>query len=1485
MSGFGAFGAPPAGAPAPFGAPAPAFGQPPASTAPPFGGGSTSGGFGGGAVPGFGRAGSATGVPPCGAGTPFGAGTAPAFGSGASQAPAFSVLGGAGTTGGAPAFGGFGGAQPAAPPSLRPDAPAFVFGGGGGGQAAPSTSGAPAPAAPAFGGGGFGGGGGAPTFGGASHVFGSPVPAARPPPTPSFDGGGGFGGGGGAIKFGTGATTTFGGGASAAPAPFGGAPTTTTTTAPEPTLDVEAEKAAALASMPAFVGGGGGGRPRSGSSAGGRGRGRGPPDAAEVAARDRRFARFWATTTALAAAAATPLPLDGGGGGSGVHPTAPGDDDDPSLRGAIVGTCASMCPPSEVERRERIEDVSMFERPDLSVAVAHPALAVKKFARTVDQDPATFRTRAALDTTQAHLRTIMDRTDVPLSLVHRFLWDRYRGVRQDLFVQGMGGAWAASLIEEHVRFMLLAEHELCELTPQAGEAETFDSHLNLEQVNKALITLGEVYDAAAAEGTPLPHEPEFRSYHVLTLAGTHGRYRFNAATLQDALAAMRRDVLASAPVQRALRIARAVAAGDWAAYFRELAAAPYLTACLAHVYARHVRAAALETLAAAVGGPGGGALPLEDVSRALGLETETLALETFQSAGLVLTDDGCVVLPRGLTLDADALPKRRCPSITRRGAARRSDDARGVADGRGGGVVGVAPEAAPIARAPVAVAAPSGAAAAAAAAAQRATEERAAADRAAAEQRAAEHRAAADRAAADAAARAAAEADARAAAEAAAARAAAEAAAQLESERAALAAERERVAADRARAKREKAEAEAARAAALAAQRAAEAASAARREEDARRERERCEAEAAAAAAARAAALAACVAKRHARIARGVATRWRAAAREAARERAAVERYATALATTRVGPRVGVAAPRPRAALPAAGPPAPQQRKPRPSSPHALTVQEVVGRLAPGLAAAAHAAHAPPTDDLWFKAVALAAPPPARDGGGALLRSALPATGRRGGVVTVCVAGWPGGGARRVRAAVRDAGRLFAHGATPDTPSLQAAVAGATAWIVCVDGGDAGPAATGPRVRALLAARPPAAPPAPLLLLCGDGAPPADVATWAVAELKAGGGGRAVSSVRAVAADGAGASARAALGDGLAWLAASAPPPPPLVATPLATAARARVAAALTAASTDWRATPLTLVDAARGALAALAADAAAAAVADAAAWPPTDALAADDDDADVAGPQPGWASAAARVARETALATAGVPPFPAAALATGDAAAARAAVASFCDRLAGGGGACDPPPPDLTDWRADLQEAIYTALGRLDGCGVRVVVDAAAAARAAAPSLPRLRAPLERSPAQNGGGGGGAVLALLDGASPLHPAAAAWRPWPGAPPRSTRKRARPLSATLPQPQPPPPLRRPSRSGVAAAAVASMSRALADARATAASFGAWLERAARGGGRQSVDGDDDPLGLRGSAAPPPAAGGMAAFLAEGAASVALTAALERAARE
>lgn len=50
--------------------------------------------------------------------------------------------------------------------------------------------------------------------------------------------------------------------------------------------------------------------------------------------------------------------------------------------------------------------------------------------------PAAFRTMPTLEQTMTHLRHLMDRKDARFSSIHNFLFDRYRSVRQDLYVQG-----------------------------------------------------------------------------------------------------------------------------------------------------------------------------------------------------------------------------------------------------------------------------------------------------------------------------------------------------------------------------------------------------------------------------------------------------------------------------------------------------------------------------------------------------------------------------------------------------------------------------------------------------------------------------------------------------------------------------------------------------------------------------------------------------------------------------------------------------------------------------------------------------------------------------------------------------------------------------------------------------------------------------------------------------------------------------------------
>jgi hypothetical protein len=52
---------------------------------------------------------------------------------------------------------------------------------------------------------------------------------------------------------------------------------------------------------------------------------------------------------------------------------------------------------------------------------------------------------------------------------------------------------------------------------------------------QALISLNAMYDKRRAAGGGTGAEVEFRAYHLLTLLGTHGRYRYSAAVFQSAL--------------------------------------------------------------------------------------------------------------------------------------------------------------------------------------------------------------------------------------------------------------------------------------------------------------------------------------------------------------------------------------------------------------------------------------------------------------------------------------------------------------------------------------------------------------------------------------------------------------------------------------------------------------------------------------------------------------------------------------------------------------------------------------------------------------------------------------------------------------------------------------------------------------------------------------------------------------------------------------
>lgn len=126
--------------------------------------------------------------------------------------------------------------------------------------------------------------------------------------------------------------------------------------------------------------------------------------------------------------------------------------------------------------------------------------------------------------------------------------------------------------------------------------EGFNSHLNMEQMNKALISLNEMYIKAAAEGRPAQNEAEFRTYHLVSLMAQHGKFKGDQQAFLSTLQALRPEVRGAPMVQWALRLRAAFVAGNFVRFFKLVDEATYLPACAAHTYFPAVRARALRTL-------------------------------------------------------------------------------------------------------------------------------------------------------------------------------------------------------------------------------------------------------------------------------------------------------------------------------------------------------------------------------------------------------------------------------------------------------------------------------------------------------------------------------------------------------------------------------------------------------------------------------------------------------------------------------------------------------------------------------------------------------------------------------------------------------------------------------------------------------------------------------------------------------------------------
>lgn len=212
------------------------------------------------------------------------------------------------------------------------------------------------------------------------------------------------------------------------------------------------------------------------------------------------------------------------------------------LNEAIVfkGTCLDMCPVFERVRRALENNVKSLEKDPVTNKISRER-AVKAFSRPAAGQPplipSDVRPPHVLKQT---LDYIIDNVLEQLPDAHSFIWDRTRSIRQDFTYQNFFGPEAIDCNERIVRIHLLSLHIM------AGSDVEYSQQQELEQLNKALQTLTEIYQDVRNHGGICPNEAEFRSYQLIS--------HFRDPELEREVESLPDDILKSKHIQLALRL-------------------------------------------------------------------------------------------------------------------------------------------------------------------------------------------------------------------------------------------------------------------------------------------------------------------------------------------------------------------------------------------------------------------------------------------------------------------------------------------------------------------------------------------------------------------------------------------------------------------------------------------------------------------------------------------------------------------------------------------------------------------------------------------------------------------------------------------------------------------------------------------------------------------------------------------------------------------
>ncbi|MCJ1476861.1 hypothetical protein MMC13_005530 [Lambiella insularis] len=349
------------------------------------------------------------------------------------------------------------------------------------------------------------------------------------------------------------------------------------------------------------------------------------------------------------------------------------DPDKPtSLANAItpVGTCQDMCP--EFERVERIHQ-NMVDGPEKTTAqfsdskVPWEHYFVKRFRRSAagydEQLPSDIRPPLVLQKTLNYLLDDVIGGGQPLAEVHKFVWDRTRGIRNDFSIQQVTKTEdlriAIDCFERIARFHILSLHQLSD---PSRSNDDFDAFQEREQLNNTLLSLMYYYDDSRSKLTSA-NEAEFRAYCIIF------EIQNQRPDLEDRAQSWPKPLLKDPRVQTALKLYAAgsntsddqgplrpqttfpIAQCNYGRFWSivDSNAVSYLMACTAEIYFNYIRSITLNAIWKAYRTGGTvklGDWILGDLVDALGFDTESQAIVFCEEHGFSIAerDDGTCYL-------------------------------------------------------------------------------------------------------------------------------------------------------------------------------------------------------------------------------------------------------------------------------------------------------------------------------------------------------------------------------------------------------------------------------------------------------------------------------------------------------------------------------------------------------------------------------------------------------------------------------------------------------------------------------------------------------------------------------------------------------------------------------------------------------------------------------------------------------------------------